>query len=101
MAKPVIETVLFTLTDGIGVEAFLASARAMHAFVEAQPGFLRRRLSRAEDGTWIDQIEWTDMVSAKAAAAAIGTAPDARAFVAAIDGQSVRMMHSELEIALN
>ncbi|QPH54809.1 antibiotic biosynthesis monooxygenase family protein [Pontivivens ytuae] len=101
MPGHVIETVLFTLEQGVRKDDFIAAAHAMRPFIEAQPGFVHRRLSCTEDGTWIEHIEWVDMDAAKAAAASIGSAPEAAAFVGAIDGPSVRMTHSRVEVALN
>ncbi len=100
MAKHVIETVMFGVEEGVSREEFVAAAAAMTPFLEAQPGFLRRRLSCTEDGTWIEHIEWEDMSSAKHAASLIGEAPEAADFVKSIVGPSVKMMHSELEFSL-
>ncbi|MEM7488046.1 MAG: hypothetical protein AAF390_02870, partial [Pseudomonadota bacterium] len=82
-------------------ETFAEAARDMSEWITAQPGFIARRLSVAEDGTWIEQVEWADMAAAKAAAAAIGDAPGNAGFLRAIDGPSVEMRHSELRIAIN
>ena len=101
MAKHVIETVVFKLEADVSKEDFVASAFAMKPFLEAQPGFVHRRLSCAEDGTWIEHIEWAGMDAAKGAAAAIGNAPEAASFVKAINGPSVKMMHSDVEVSFN
>ena len=95
------ETVTFTLNEGVDRAAFADAARAMTGWLGAQPGFVARRLSVAEDGTWVEQVQWADMASAKAAAAAIGKEPGNADFLKAIDGPSVRMRHSELEVAVN
>ena len=100
MSKHVIETVTFRLRDGISRADFAAAAAATTAWVSAQPGFVARHLSCAEDGTWTEHIRWQDMASASAAAAGIGTSADTAAFLSAIDGPSARVSHSELEIAL-
>lgn len=97
MHDPVTETVLFRLNGGVSETDFLAAAQTVMTFVEAQPGFIRRRLSCTEDGTWIDTIEWASMTDAKRAAAAIGKADAATPFLTAIDGPSVRLMHSEIK----
>ena len=101
MTKHVIETVLFKLEDGVSQEDFIDAARAMGPFVESQPGFVLRRLSRTEDGTWIEHIEWESLQHAKNAAAAVGAATAARPFLGAINAPSIKMMHSDLEISLN
>ncbi|OCW57688.1 antibiotic biosynthesis monooxygenase family protein [Hoeflea olei] len=100
MSKNVIETVTFTLNDGVSREDFVAAAMAMSAWVKERPGFLARRLSCTEDGTWIEHVQWADMNAAKAAAAEIGKAPGNAGFLAAINGPTVQLMHSELEVAI-
>ena len=100
MTKPIIEFVTFRLSDGVSRENFAAAAKAMGAWVSAQPGVVRRRLSCIEDGTWLEHIEWASMADAKAAAAAIGKEPGNADFVKAIDGPTVSMSHSMLEVAL-
>lgn len=101
MPKRVMETVMFKLKSGVTREEFAAAAEKTIEFVTAQPGFIARRLSCTGDGEWIEQIEWSDMASAKAAAAAIGSVEGNRAFLSAIDGPTVHMRHSELEVSVN
>ncbi len=101
MSKQVIEMVTYKLNDGMDKDAFIKAALAMNPWIEAQPGFLQRRLSCAEDGTWIEHVHWTDMASAKAAAAGIGSDPANAEALAAIAGPSVQVSHSELEIMIN
>ena len=99
MSNHVIETVTFRLIDGIPHAQFLDAARQATAFMIACPGFVRRRLSCAADGTWIEHVEWASMESATAAAAEIGKDDNARAFVRAIDGPSVTITHSDLKVS--
>lgn len=101
MSKHVIETVTFKLNEGVSREDFAAAAQAMNIFVTAQPGFVARRLSCSEDGEWIEHIEWQDMDAAKAAAAKIGTVEGNKPFLSAINGPTVIMRHSEVEVAIN
>ncbi len=101
MSKTVIETVTFKLNEGVSREDFVSAAKGMSSWVEARPGFVHRRLSCTEDGTWIEHIQWDNMDAAKAAAAEIGKVPGNADFLAAINGPTVQLMHSELEVALN
>lgn len=101
MSKHVIETVLFKLEEGVSKEDFIKHAETMRPFVEGQKGFVHRRLSCTEDGTWIEHIEWESMEDAKSAAANIGSSELTKDFGKAINGPSVQMMHSELEVSLN
>ena len=101
MAQHVIETVMFKLNAGENAAGFVEAAKAMGSWVQSQPGFLHRRLSCTEDGTWIEHIEWSDMEAAQAAAAQIGAEPGNADFLKAIDGPTVKMMHSHLEVTLD
>lgn len=101
MSKNVIETVTFKLNDGVSRDDFIVVAKGINSWVETRPGFMLRRLSCSEDGTWIDHIQWNDMESAKAAAAEIGNAPENADFLSAINGQTVQFVHSELEVVVN
>ncbi|MEM9796913.1 MAG: hypothetical protein AAF919_10500 [Pseudomonadota bacterium] len=101
MAKHVIETVTFTLNEGVRREDFAAAADQFNAWIRARPGFIARRLSCSADGTWIEHIEWASMADAKQAAAQIGQAEGGAPFLSAIDGVSAKMTHSELEVAVN
>jgi hypothetical protein len=101
MSKHVMETVTFKLREGISRAEFIAAAKKMIEFIIIQPGFVSRRLSCTDDGEWIEQIEWSDISSAKTAAAAIGTVDVNRPFLSTIDGATVRMKYSELQVSVN
>jgi antibiotic biosynthesis monooxygenase (ABM) superfamily enzyme len=97
MSNHIVETVTFQLQAGVSESDFLASAEQATQFMKACPGFLRRRLSREENGNWIEHVEWASMADAEAAAAQIGNSEHTRAFMGAIDGSSVKMAHSHLK----
>jgi hypothetical protein len=101
MSKNVIETVTFKLNEGVSRDEFIAAAKDMNAWIEARHGFMHRRLSCTADGTWIEHIQWANMEAAKAAAAQIGTAPGNANFLSAINGPTVQLMHSQLEVVIN
>jgi hypothetical protein len=88
------EIVTFRLTPGTDPVAFLVAARATEGPVSAQPGFIRRSLSRDEAGLWTDYVEWADLPSALSAAEVVMTLPEFGPFMAAIDPQSVQMRHA-------
>ena len=99
--KHVMETVTFKLNEGTSRDEFAEAAKGMNDWVAAQPGFVRRRLSCTQDGTWVEQIEWASMEDAKAAASRIGKEPGNASFLKAIDGPSAKLMHSEVEVTIN
>ncbi len=101
MTKHVIETVTFRLNDGVSREKFTKHATAMNDFVTSRDGFIARRLSCSEEGEWIEHIEWADMDAAKGAAAEIGKTDGNRPFLSAINGATVTVQHTELEVSVN
>ena len=100
MTKHVIETVTFKLENGTSKEDFLETVPCSTDFVKEQPGFIARRLSCAEDGTWIEHVEWESMADAKRAAAIFGQTESVKPFLECIDGPSAKLVHSELETSL-
>lgn len=101
MTKHTIETVTFKLNEGVSRQAFVESAQAINAFVGKREGFVSRRLSCSDDGLWIEHIEWKTLAAAKSAAAEIGSDPTLTACMTAIDGPSVKMHHTTLEISVD
>lgn len=96
MTHPVAEIVTFRLAPGMTEAAFLQAANGTVPFVEAAPGFVARRLSRAEDGTWTDHVVWASMDQAMAAAEALMAEPAAAPFLQAIDMASLAMRHEAI-----
>lgn len=101
MTKHTIETVTFRLNAGVSRDAFASAAKSISDFAAKRDGFIARRLSVGEDGLWIEHIEWASLAAAKAAAAAIGTEPTLAPVMGMIDGPSVSLYHTSLEIAVN
>jgi hypothetical protein len=97
---PVAEIVTFRLIPGADETVFLAAARATRAPVAAQPGFLRRSLSRDESGLWTDYVEWADLPSALAAAEAVVALPEFAPFGAAIDPDGMVMRHAPVLMSM-
>jgi len=91
--QPIAEIVTFRLMPGTKEAAFLSAAKATAAPVAAQPGFVRRSLSRDETGLWTDYVEWADMPSAEAGAQAVMQMPEVAPFLSAIDPNSMEMSH--------
>lgn len=99
MSSTVIETVTFRIKDGITQEQLVEAAKGLNNFLDNQPGFVMRHLSCAEDGLWIEHIEWKTMEEAKAAAEAIWTVEANKPFLSAIDGDTIKMHHSHVMVA--
>ena len=99
MTGQVIETVTFELAEGVSAEAFLSTNRALETFLDECPGFLARRLSKGEDGTWLDYVEWRDMETATAASEAFMQRDDLKPLLESIRPDSVKMTHRVLALA--
>lgn len=93
---PVLEVVTFRLVAGPTHDQFLAAARATEAPLRRQPGFLARRLTLAEDGTWTDLVAWASLPQAQAAATAMMAEPAFQPFMAMIDRDSIQMRHDRI-----
>ncbi len=89
----VAEIVTFALVPNTSDAAFLAAAKGTEAFTRAQPGFVKRELSKGEDGTWTDYVLWSSPEAAKAAGEAFMRAECAGAMMQVIAPDSVRMRH--------
>jgi hypothetical protein len=96
MTNPITEIVTFSLAKGTSPDDFVAISQQSENFVHAQPGFLRRQLSRGEDGQWTDYVLWADMTSAKAAAALFPAQDFAPALMAAIATDTVQLRHEQV-----
>jgi len=92
----VAEIVTFTLANGTTTEEFVKLSQASEAFVRSAPGFAHRQLSQSEDGRWTDYVVWTDLASAKAAAAKFPEQDCAAGMIAAINPESVDMRHEAI-----
>lgn len=85
----VIELVLLKLRPGVSEPAFLWAAEATTAFLQACPGFVRRRLAKDAYGQWVDYIEWEDSKDALDAAERFNDDPATAPFNAVIDPGSI------------
>lgn len=98
MSQHVIECVLFRLVEGTDPAIFAKDAADLNTWISRQPGFIARTLSCAADGEWIDHVTWASMEDAQAAAAKLMLAPEAEAFMSAINPSSVAMRHATLAV---
>lgn len=93
---PVKEIVSFNLVRGTDEAAFLAAAQGTEAPLRAQRGFVRRTLTRADDGRWTDHVAWSSMATALSGADAMMADPAFGPFMAMIDGATVTMRHDQI-----
>lgn len=100
MNDRVIEVVNFKLTEGVTIKDFLASVPPTNTFLQTRNGFVSRRLSQNEDGSWLEHIEWESMNDAKEASEALMAEESCHPMMASIDMESVKMGHNQLMISL-
>ena len=94
MANPLtVEVTLFKLKPDVADTAFVAAAEAILPDLRTVPGFVRRELLRGDEGLWVDVVHWRSLSEALAAMDFIMTQPSADPFMAALDEQSIEMLH--------
>jgi len=99
MTQHVIEAVTFKLLPTVSDAEFLKAAEAASTFLKFCDGFVRRHLSKGEDGVWLDHVEWRSLSTAKAASAAFLDHAPLKPFMQAIDMASATMSHNTLLMA--
>lgn len=90
----IVEVVTFKLTAGADEAAFLEAAHHTFAWLQSQNGFIRRELTQASEGWWIDIVHWADLHSAHNAAERLMSAPEGVAFMRQIDPETATMYHA-------
>jgi antibiotic biosynthesis monooxygenase (ABM) superfamily enzyme len=90
----VLEMVQYRLKPDTERARFLEVSELATRWLRAHPGYLGRQLFEDESGLWIDQVRWDALDHALAAAAAFMETPDAAAFMAVVEPESVRMVHA-------
>jgi antibiotic biosynthesis monooxygenase (ABM) superfamily enzyme len=58
VSKRVLEVVTFATVAGTDEQDFLQAAEKANNALQSLPGFIRRSVAKAEDGTWTDLVEW-------------------------------------------
>lgn len=91
-----IEIVKFRLKSGIGDEEGRTKLLQLNQCVEAFDGFIERKLSRTEEGEWLDIVYWTSKKAALAAAEQVAKDPKALQAFAVIDESTMSMNHYDL-----
>lgn len=93
-----IETVTFRLKDGVSETAFMAVARGLDAYLDRCAGLRARTLSRDETGLWREDYVWATEADNTAADIGFRTAPEAQAFMALVNHESVTMSHAPVSL---
>ena len=96
MNTKVIETVSFKLAEGVEDADFIKTTDAVSSYLQSCKGFNTRRLSKADDNTWLEHIEWDNMDDAKAASASFMDQESIVPYMQSIDPETVSMSHQDL-----
>ncbi len=99
MITRTIELVTFKLAEGADEAAFLNHAETANRFLGTCQGFVSRRLSKCEDGDWVEHVEWESLAAAEEAARKFMEEDSLKPMLAAIDPASVTMRHNTLKLA--
>lgn len=92
--KPnVVEVVLFEAYAGYSKSEVEIALASLNDIVKLQYGFVERTTASNGDGKYIDIVYWTDMKSAKEAAAEVMKNKDAQAAFNVIKPESIQMYH--------
>lgn len=95
-----IEIVTFRLAGGVDEGAFLGHAEVANRFLGTCAGFVARRLSKGDDGGWVEHVEWESLAEAEEASRKFMEEEALKPFMAAIDPATVVMRHAELKLAV-
>ena len=86
MQNPVVETARIRLREGVSeAELIAASNRFQAAFLDSQPGFLRRELLRLDGRDYLDLVHWRDRAAADAVMERAMSSTDCHAYFAVMD----------------
>lgn len=95
----VFENVQFEFNAGVTDEQGLSAVKASMDFAKEQDGFIKRSLTKNNDGLWVDVIEWKNMNSAKAAGGKFMEDKRNAEFGSLINGPTVKMLHLDCMLA--
>ena len=98
-SQHILETVTFKIHDHISQNQFMVLAEKFNEYLNECDGFISRRLSLTESGRWVDIVEWEDLKFAKSSASKFWDDPVAVDFTEAIDGLSVSIKYSRLQLS--
>jgi hypothetical protein len=86
MTGPIVETARISLRPGVTRDDLIAaSARFQAEFLSHYPGFLRRELLDAGDGSFLDLVHWADRATADGVIAQAMASPACQAYFALME----------------
>ena len=91
--QPTVEVVLFRAKAGISDEQVLHGSAQIQQWLESAAGYLKREVSKGDDGQWVDIVHWRTLTEAQQAAQQLMADPAAADLISFIDPESVTMLH--------
>jgi hypothetical protein len=91
--QPTLEVVLFRAKAGISDEQVLKASSEIQRWLEGAAGYLKREVSKNEEGQWVDIVHWRTLAEAQQAAQQLMADPSAADLMSFIDPESVSMLH--------
>lgn len=79
--------------------AFLAANAEVNAWLNRQPGFVRRTLASDADGNWTDVVTWLSHADALAAGEKLMAEMASSPFMSMMVPETVSMSHAEIHLA--
>lgn len=95
MRGSIIEVVLFKLAESSDEAIFLQTVRELESILKQTPGYIKRELSRNDNGQWIDIIHWQNLEQALAAPDSVMATEVGQRFGGMIALEDLSMLHVE------
>jgi antibiotic biosynthesis monooxygenase (ABM) superfamily enzyme len=87
------EIVIYRLKPDVDRTRFMEISTQATEWLRQRPGYLGRELLEDESGQWVDLVRWATKDDALAAAGAFSEVPEAKAFMDAVEPESITMLH--------
>lgn len=95
MSQPTLEVVLFRAKAGVSDAQVLHSSAQIQRWLENAQGYLKREVSKGDDGQWVDIVHWRSLAEAQQAAQQLMADPAAADLMSFIDPENVTLLHVE------
>lgn len=88
-----IEVVIFKLKPDVSEKQAIDLLSSLNPLIEKYPGFISRKLSKNEEGLWLDTVNWESLAQAKSASDDIMNHEGANKVFDIIDTSSMQFYH--------
>lgn len=97
----IVEMVQFRLREGVSEKEGIEALTQLNDCIKQFEGFISRKLSKDEEGNWLDLVYWTDKQSATAAGQKIMQAPEAQPAFKVVDKTTMLFRHYTPELTFD